>query len=158
MNNGFHCLVKWEQLCRPIRSGGLGIRNFRTSNRALIMKGLWTFYRSKAIPWVQLSSLKHYSHRPPSCSRSPPAGCCPILKGILSTLPAFTISTSHSIETGKSVSFWSARWSGDSLLRYYFPTLFAASPSNHLSVHDWFRRFASSPNLGFNSVLTPAGQ
>ncbi len=40
----------------------------------------------------------------------------------------------------------------------YFPTLFAATPSKHLSVHDWLRHFATSPNLGFNSISCSAGQ
>ncbi len=40
INNGFHCLVKWEQVCRPKRFGGIGIWNIRSMNSALLMKGL----------------------------------------------------------------------------------------------------------------------
>ncbi len=47
--NGFHCLVKWERVCRPIRNGGLGIQNIRASNQALIMKGLWSFHTQRRL-------------------------------------------------------------------------------------------------------------
>lgn len=44
LDNGFHCLAKWEHVCRPKRSGGIGVRNLRATNHALMMKTLWSFY------------------------------------------------------------------------------------------------------------------
>ena len=38
-----HHLVNWPKVCSPIREGGLGIRNLRLFNRALLGKWLWHF-------------------------------------------------------------------------------------------------------------------
>ncbi len=103
-------------------------------------------------------SAKHYSRRPLTHFKSPPAGCCPVWKGILSTFPIFCVSTSFFIGNGRSVSFWDSRWNGESTLRYLFPALYSASPSKHLTIHSWLRRFSSSTNLGFGLVPSPSGQ
>ena len=38
----FH-LMNWSQVCQPLQSSGLGIRNLRLFNRALLGKWLWRF-------------------------------------------------------------------------------------------------------------------
>ena len=38
----FH-LVNWNQVCQPLSSGGLGFRNLRVFNRALLGKWLWRY-------------------------------------------------------------------------------------------------------------------
>ena len=38
-------LVKWAQVCSPLQSGGLGIRNLRVFNQALLGKWLWRYGR-----------------------------------------------------------------------------------------------------------------
>ena len=39
------CLVKWAQVCSPLQSGGLGIRNLRTFDQDLLGKWLWRYGR-----------------------------------------------------------------------------------------------------------------
>lgn len=39
LSNGFHCLAKWEHVCRPKRTEGIGIRNLWVLNSALLMSG-----------------------------------------------------------------------------------------------------------------------
>jgi hypothetical protein len=46
----FH-LVKWSQICQPLSSGGLGIRNLRIFNRALLGKWLWRFGNEREALW-----------------------------------------------------------------------------------------------------------
>ena len=38
-------LVKWAQVCSPLQFGGLGIRNLRAFNQALLGKWLWRYGR-----------------------------------------------------------------------------------------------------------------
>jgi hypothetical protein len=44
MNDDFKFdLVEWDKVCSPINEGGLGIRNMRRFNQALLGKLLWRF-------------------------------------------------------------------------------------------------------------------
>ncbi len=57
--SGFHCLVRWNNVCRPKQTDGLGICDPRSFNSAFLMKGLWNFYHASSLPWVRLLTLKH---------------------------------------------------------------------------------------------------
>ncbi len=155
--NGLHCLVKWEQVCRPKRFGGIGIRNIRSTNAALLMKGLWNFYNSKSLPWVRLLRQKHYKRSPPSLASELPSRCCPLWKGILSTKGAFLSSAHFLLGDGSSLSFWHTGWNGEPPLCSRFPTLFASATHQQLSIKCWLLRFASRRNLGFRHPLSAEG-
>ena len=38
----FH-LVKWDKICEPILSGGLGVKNLRSFNKSFLRKCLWRY-------------------------------------------------------------------------------------------------------------------
>ena len=46
-------LVAWKKCSKPKNKGGLRIINFRTQNKALLLKHLDKFYNKCDIPWVQ---------------------------------------------------------------------------------------------------------
>ena len=48
------CLVKWDNVCKPKRAGGLGVLDLRTQNTALLLKFLYKFMNKHDIPWVKL--------------------------------------------------------------------------------------------------------
>ncbi len=153
LDNGFHCLINWDRVCRPKASGGLGIRNLKAMNSSLLIKISWSFLHDSSKPWCRLIRSLYYKRRHPCAPGSAPSNCSPLWRGALSTAAPFLTSIAFQLGDGKAVSFWHFRWSGDTPLRSRFPTLFAASPLKHLSVNCWFRRLGSLPNFGFAATI-----
>jgi hypothetical protein len=60
-------LVAWKKVTMPKDKGGLGLKNMKLMNEALLIKHLHKFYNKEDIPWVQLiwHTLCISSH--PSC-------------------------------------------------------------------------------------------
>ena len=52
-------LVKWAIVCAPLSSGGLGIRNLRLFNVALLGKWLWRFGQERDALWRQVIEVKY---------------------------------------------------------------------------------------------------
>jgi hypothetical protein len=55
---GGEFLVSWEQLCRPICSGGLGIKNFRLQGLALRVRWEWMLRTRQDKLWLGLPMAK----------------------------------------------------------------------------------------------------
>jgi hypothetical protein len=53
-------LVAWEKVTTPKDKGGLGLKNLRIMNEALLIKHLHKFYNKEDVPWVQLIWNNHY--------------------------------------------------------------------------------------------------
>jgi hypothetical protein len=47
-------LARWDIVCKPKESGGLGIVDLQKKNEALLMKQIHKFYNKEDIPWVKL--------------------------------------------------------------------------------------------------------
>ena len=54
----FH-LVNWATICAPLSSSGLGIRNLRFFNVALLEKWLWRFGHERDALWRQVIKVKY---------------------------------------------------------------------------------------------------
>uniref|UniRef100_A0A2N9HX34 Reverse transcriptase domain-containing protein n=1 Tax=Fagus sylvatica TaxID=28930 RepID=A0A2N9HX34_FAGSY len=54
----FH-LVKWSQVCQPLKLGGLGFRNLTKFNRALLGKWLWRYGNEEDAFWRLLIGSKY---------------------------------------------------------------------------------------------------
>jgi len=67
----FH-LVNWSKVCSPISSGGLGIRNLRFFNKALLGKWLWRYVHERESWWKSVVDAKYGSTRDGWCSLDPP--------------------------------------------------------------------------------------
>lgn len=46
--------VAWEQLCRPKKQGGVGIKSLRSMNEAFLSKILWKLHTDSTNLWVQV--------------------------------------------------------------------------------------------------------
>ncbi|GAV74021.1 hypothetical protein CFOL_v3_17504, partial [Cephalotus follicularis] len=44
--------VKWAEVCKPLKEGGLGINDLKTWNKALLLKQVWDVLTGKSI-WVK---------------------------------------------------------------------------------------------------------
>jgi hypothetical protein len=62
MNEEFkYHLVEWDKVCTPIDEGGLGIRNIRRFNQALLGKWLWRFAHEEGAWWRSVLVAKYGS-------------------------------------------------------------------------------------------------
>ena len=55
---GGQCLVSWQQICRPIKFGGLGVKNFRLQGLALRVRWEWLRRTDPDRPWQGLPMVK----------------------------------------------------------------------------------------------------
>jgi hypothetical protein len=55
-------LLAWEKVTTPKDKGGMGLKNLRIMNEALLIKHLHKFYNKEDIPWVQLIWNTHYTN------------------------------------------------------------------------------------------------
>ncbi|MDV3199971.1 MAG: reverse transcriptase domain-containing protein, partial [Candidatus Phytoplasma australasiaticum] len=51
--NGKKALVAWEALCLPKEEGGLGLRNIKIWNAAILVKVIWDIHRNKNSLWIK---------------------------------------------------------------------------------------------------------
>jgi hypothetical protein len=52
-------LVSWNQVCCPLRAGGLGIRNVYKFNQALMGKWLWRYATEREALWHKIIKAKY---------------------------------------------------------------------------------------------------
>lgn len=52
--------VSCERICKPMMEGGLGVRDLKTVNDALLLKALWKVAVGSTVQWVQLAKVKYY--------------------------------------------------------------------------------------------------
>lgn len=53
-----HPAISWKTVCKPLECGGLGLRNLRSWNKALLCKLLWNIHAKKDSLWIKW--LHHY--------------------------------------------------------------------------------------------------
>ncbi|KAK4348291.1 hypothetical protein RND71_034630 [Anisodus tanguticus] len=56
-----HPLVSWSQCCLPKSEGGLGFRDMKAWNRALLTKCLWNIHQKNDTLWIKWISQKYLS-------------------------------------------------------------------------------------------------
>jgi hypothetical protein len=65
----FH-LMNWSQICAPLRHGGLGVKDLRSFNKALLGKWLWRYGSEREALWRLVVDAKYGSLWGGWCSKS----------------------------------------------------------------------------------------
>jgi hypothetical protein len=102
----FH-LVDWPKVCLPVREGGLGIRNLRCFNRALLGKWLWRYASEPEACWRRVVEAKYGSERGGwrSRDRASPHGMG-FWKSISKDWHRFSSHIRLLLGEGSRISFW----------------------------------------------------
>lgn len=50
---GGRAKVAWHDVCKPKTEGGLGLRDCKLWNSAMLMKTLWNIYANKGTLWIK---------------------------------------------------------------------------------------------------------
>jgi hypothetical protein len=61
--SGGQCLVAWDQLCKPLEYGGLGIKDLKLQSLALRVRWQWLQRTAMLRPWQGLAQLKDKAAR-----------------------------------------------------------------------------------------------
>lgn len=54
-------LIAWHKVCADVEEGGLGIRDFKAFNQALMMKLVWQMTLEEDKIWVKVLKEKYFS-------------------------------------------------------------------------------------------------
>ncbi|KAL4179299.1 hypothetical protein AMTRI_Chr13g119350 [Amborella trichopoda] len=162
----FH-LVSWNKICTHKKKEGLGIRDLRNQNWALLGKW-WRLANHENQLWMQVIRSKYYisSQRwlPKTNYFSTGSG---IWKTLVSLLPRFRSNICFHARGGNRVRFWEDLWIDCSSLKDRFPLLYSISNCKESMIvnemtlsgnsRDWnpsFRRSLSDEELLQFSTLS----
>lgn len=101
---GGKCKVQWTKMARPVKYGGLGIRNMQLFSRALRLRWLWYEWNVPAKAWLGSELPVDELDR---------------------TL--FMAATKVSVRNGKKAKFWTSSWLNGAAPASLFPDLFKHS-------------------------------
>jgi hypothetical protein len=138
MNDEFkHHLVEWDKVCTPIDEGGLGIRNIRRFNQALLGKWLWRFAHEEGAWWRSVLVAKYGSDwggwRSGVISGSHGVG---LWKFICMGWQNFRRFFKYDPGEGSKIHFWEDVWCGDRTLKEEFPGLYSIASFKDASIAD----------------------
>ena len=107
------CLVKWENVCKPKKVGGLGVLNLRKHNIALLMKHLFKLMNREDLPWVKLIWQAHYTHDKLPQNTGPVGSFW--WKDCISLLNTFLEIASCAPGAGGTIRLWLDQWTDEIL-------------------------------------------
>jgi hypothetical protein len=148
----FH-LVDWDTVCSPNPQGGLGIRNVRKFNQALLGKWLWRYAHEDGAWWRLILVAKHGSSRDgwrsSDITESHGVG---LWKYICMGWSKFKCHFRFDPGVGSKISFWEDAWCGESPLKDTFPGLFSIARFREASIADNMER--ANGTIQWNIVFT----
>ena len=133
----FH-LVNWKVVTQPILGGGLGVRDLRFFNEALLRKWLWRFLNEKGNLWREVVAVKYGTSNLGWLPSSPRANYgCSLWRYISKGWESFRPHFSFEVGDGSTISFWHNCWCGDRPLKLLFLDLFNLAADTNATVADY---------------------
>ncbi|XP_058759231.1 uncharacterized protein LOC131632499 [Vicia villosa] len=157
--------VNWDKIYKPKKKGGLGVRDVREVNKALILKWKWRILKEDNAIWSRFVLLRYHY---PELKVQAPRGemCCKddsiwwrdinnndLLDEFV--VNGFSGCYKCNCKNEKDTLFWHNFWLGDQSLRESFPELFDMSTIKNCAVADLMvlenGRYKWTPGLLFGS-------
>ena len=124
-------LIAWSKVTTPKKNGGLGVKNLRIQNQALLIKHLHKFYNKMDVPWVQLVWTAYYGNGAvPHATR---------LKGsfwwkdVMESIDHFRGIAAPWTGNGSTFLLWQYIWNGQ-MLQSKFPHLFTYATNTNITL------------------------
>lgn len=136
--------VKWSEVCKPKKSGGLGIKELHLFNLSLLGKWRWRLEREEKALWNEVLNFRYrVGHSANSnnanihlCQISSIwwGGLCSIEGGNQVPLGWFKAGLFKKVGDGRSTYFWDDVWLGSESLKNQFPRLFSIADNKEAKV------------------------
>lgn len=129
-------LVAWDFVTLPTDAGGLGIRDLRAHNLALVCKLTSNILQASEVPCYNWLAA-HYCQR--MISMEAHNGGTAIWRCLKSSIRIVLEATTCDLGNGSRISFWIDHWLGCGRLAVSFPVLFSFAQHKFCSVESQFR-------------------
>ncbi|RZB71032.1 LINE-1 retrotransposable element ORF2 protein [Glycine soja] len=138
------CWVSWEDICKPKKEGGLGVKNLEVLNISLLAKWKWRCIHDHNALWRDLLAFRYGNLiAKQTCSLDRSWGTKDSIwwrdlmlleKELSQNQIFFQRAVSCDVGDGQSILFWYNKWLGSEPLKDAFPELFAISSQQLVSV------------------------
>lgn len=128
-------MVKWEVIAKRKENGGLGVKNLKIQNLALLAKWWWRFSNDKDSLWVRVIRRKYNLDQGRWLPHLPASGqissiwtdICSIGNASSSIGPIIQEGFKVQVGSGQETLFWEVGWLGDVALKEVYPRLYLIS-------------------------------
>ncbi|XP_035544454.1 uncharacterized protein LOC108983424 isoform X2 [Juglans regia] len=132
----FH-LASWNKVCSPVSGGGLGVRNLRTFNKALLGKWLWRYQEEGESLWKEVVVSRHGGAWGGWCTNEVRGGYgVGLWRYIRGGWQCFENNVRFVVGQGTRIKFWQNVWCGERSLERAFPALYNIAINREASIAD----------------------
>jgi hypothetical protein len=146
----FH-LINWHQVCQPLKFGGLGFRNIRIFNQALLGKWLWRYGTETDAFWRSIIFSKYGDPQGGWITREAhgPHGVS-LWKHIRKDWERFARHVYVEVGDGAKTRFWTDSWCGQGSLKDGYPELYCIARNKEALVKDHMQYHNERVSWDFN--------
>lgn len=138
--------IKWRNVCKPKEGGGLGVRNIKCFNNALICKWKWRILQEGDVIWRDILTFRYGNLQNHIFCGTCHTGCMKtsiwwkdiqqIDRNSQAEEDWFAYNISNRVGPGNMILFWKFVWLGIFTLKLTFPSLFQESTNPDSLVKD----------------------